>query len=178
MSTICIREKSITDFDADVIVNAANAGLQAGGGVCGAIFMRAGWQELQEACDRIGRCDTGKAVITPGFRTRAKYIVHAVGPIWNGGKNHEAELLAGCYRESLRLAIEHNCRTIVFPLISSGIYGYPKEEAWEVALRACRDFLRENPDQNLDVTFAVLDRAALEQGEKVLRETAPEYVRE
>ena len=104
MSTIDIRQISITELDTDVIVNAANESLQAGGGVCGAIFKAAGYKELQEACDKIGLCDTGFAVITPAFRLKAKYVIHAVGPVWQGGKNQEPQQLYSCYRESLRLA--------------------------------------------------------------------------
>ena len=108
MSEISIRKISITDIKADAIVNAANSGLQAGGGVCGAIFKKAGYQKLQAACDTIGHCDTGKAVITPAFgMTNAKYIIHAVGPIWQDGHHHEPQMLYSAYQSSLQLAVEH-----------------------------------------------------------------------
>lgn len=174
MSTIRIQKIGITDLDVDVIVNAANSGLQAGGGVCGAIFRAAGYHELQDACDKIGHCDTGKAVITPGFKSKAKYIIHAVGPIWNGGASGEPQMLYSCYRESLRLATKNNCRTIAFPLISSGIYGYPKDGAWRKAIQACHDFIHQNPEADLEIIFAVLDDDMLHMGRKSLREIAPE----
>ena len=156
------------------MVNAANAGLQAGGGVCGAIFRAAGYQELQDACDQIGHCDTGKAVITPGFKSKAKYIIHAVGPIWNGGASGEPQMLYSCYRESLRLAAKNDCHSIAFPLISSGIYGYPKDGAWRKAIQACHDFIHQNTDVDLEIIFAVLDDQMLKMGRNTLHEIAPE----
>ena len=130
MGNISIVKKGITRLETDAIVNAANEGLWAGGGVCGAIFAEAGYEELQDACDKIGHCDTGKAVITPGFKLPAKYIIHAVGPVWNGGSHNEPELLYGAYKESLLRAKENDCHSIGFPLISAGIFGYPKDKAW------------------------------------------------
>ncbi|MBR6085379.1 MAG: macro domain-containing protein [Spirochaetales bacterium] len=173
MSTITIKQISITDLDTDAIVNAANEDLWAGGGVCGAIFRAAGHEKLEEACDEIGHCDTGSAVITPGFDLKARYIIHAVGPIWYGGDRGEPRLLYGAYRKSLDLALENGCSSIGFPLISSGIYGYPKEKAWRVAIGACRDFLRTN---DIDVIFAVLDDRSLAAGLKTLEEIAREYM--
>ena len=129
MSTIEIRRVSITDLDTDAIVNAANEGLWAGGGVCGAIFKAAGHDQLQAACHKIGHCDTGSAVITPGFHLKAKYIIHAVGPRWAGGSHDEPKLLYGAYRRALELAVENGCQSIGFPLISAGIFGYPVEKA-------------------------------------------------
>ena len=170
MSTIKIKHISITDLDTDAIVNAANDGLWAGGGVCGAIFRAAGHAQLQEACGRIGHCDTGSAVITPGFNLKAKYIIHAVGPVWHGGSHHESELLYGAYYRSLELAAENNCRSIGFPLISAGIFGYPLQGAWEVAIKACRDFLEKHPDVKLDIVFAVLSNEIIKAGQKVLGE--------
>ena len=167
MKAITIRQISITDLDTDAIVNAANEDLWAGGGVCGAIFRAAGYDELEAACDSIGHCDTGSAVITPGFRLKAKYIIHAVGPIWHGGTFGEPEKLYDAYRRSLELAIENGCRSIGFPLISSGIYGYPKEKAWRVAIGACRDFQRNN---DMDIVFAVMDDRSLEAGNRALQE--------
>ena len=121
MSSIEIRKIGITDLNTDCIVNAANSSLMRGSGVCGAIFRAAGARELQAACDKIGHCPTGSAVITPGFGLKAKYVIHAVGPIWQGGNNDEPQYLYGCYQASLDRAAEYNCHSIGFPLISSGI---------------------------------------------------------
>ena len=169
MNEIKIQKIGITDLDTDAIVNAANSGLRAGGGVCGAIFSAAGYDRLQAACDNIGHCDTGKAVITPGFRLKAKYIVHAVGPIWNGGGNNEPQQLYDAYQNSLKVAAANGCHSIGFPLISSGIYGYPKDQAWERAIQSCCDFLRDNPDADMEIIFAVLDDRTLEMGEAALQ---------
>ena len=175
MNTISIQKTSITSLTTDAIVNAANEGLWAGGGVCGAIFRSAGHDKLQAACDAIGHCDTGSAVITPGFNLPAKYIIHAVGPVWRGGNNGEPELLYGAYKSSLMLALENGCHSIGFPLISAGIFGYPKDKAWRKAIQACSDFFSENSDADLQVVFAVLDDVILMIGEQTLEETAPQY---
>lgn len=164
MGRIRIVKQGITKLDVDCIVNAANEGLWAGGGVCGAIFKEAGYEELEKACREIDHCDTGSAVITPGFNLKAKYIIHAVGPRWSGGNRGEAELLQKCYKSAIMLAQEYECTTIGFPLISSGIYGYPKKEAWEVALKAVREV-----QDDIDVYFAVLDDAMLELGNSVYK---------
>lgn len=166
--TIEIQQKGITDLDVDAVVNAANSQLLEGGGVCGAIFSEAGSYELEEACSEIRECPTGSAVITPGFDLKAKYIIHAVGPIWRGGGENEEELLYSAYAKSLALAKEHDCRSIGFPVISSGIYGYPKDEAWEVAIRACLDFLNDNPDYPIRIIFAVISDSSRELGESVI----------
>ena len=163
MSSIQIEKISITDLETDAIVNAANEGLWAGGGVCGAIFRAAGHQQLQDACDKIGHCDTGSAVITPGFRLKAKFIIHAVGPRYCDGQHDEPKQLYGAYRRSLELAVENDCESIGFPLISAGIFGYPAKQAWQVAIQACRDFTEE-------IVFAVLDDAMLRQGQEILGE--------
>ena len=170
MGSIEIRKISITDLDTDAIVNAANDGLWAGSGVCGYIFAAAGHDLLQEACRKIGHCDTGSAVITPGFHSKAKYIIHAVGPVWQGGGHNEPKLLYSAYHKALELARENGCKTIGFPLLSAGIYGYPKPEAWKVALRSCTDFLNENPDHPIDIIFAVLDDKILKMGTETLQE--------
>ena len=166
--TITIQQISITDLTTDCIVNAANSRLAQGSGVCGAIFRAAGAQMLQVACDEIGFCPTGGAVITPGFDLKAKFIVHAVGPIWQGGGKNEPETLYSSYWQSLERARENDCHSIGFPLISAGIFGYPKEQAWEQAIRACRDWILEHPDYDIGIVFAVLDRKLLELGQKVL----------
>ena len=168
MSSIDIKLIGITDLDTDCIVNAANSGLAMGSGVCGAIFRAAGPRELQAACDKIGYCPTGGAVITPGFALKAKYVIHAVGPIWNGGAYNEAQLLYSAYKQSLRVAKENGLHSIAFPLISSGIYGYPKDGAWERALLSCKDFIEANKDYQIDIIFAVLDDEAMQLGRKTM----------
>ena len=175
MSTIQIKKISIVDLDTDAIVNAANSDLLAGGGVCGAVFSAAGYSELQDACSRIGHCSTGSAVITPGFHLKAKYIIHAVGPIWRGGKQGEPQLLYGAYYKALELAAEHHCGSIGFPLISAGIYGYPTEDAWKRAMTACAVFLKEHQNLSINVVFAVLNDEMLAQGKKALRQNASAF---
>ena len=170
MSKIEIVSNGITELHTEAVVNAANDGLRMGSGVCGAIFRAAGPRELTEACDRIGHCDTGSAVITPAFALRdARYIIHAVGPVWHGGTENEPELLYGAYRASLRLAMENGCSSIGFPLISSGIFGYPLEPAWTVALTACRDFLSANPACGLLIRFGVPSEEKRRTGEAMLK---------
>ena len=128
----------ITREDVDAIVNAANSGLARGGGVCGAIFAAAG-PELDAACAALGGCPTGDARATPGFRLPARWIIHAVGPVWHGGDAGEPDLLAGVYRRSLAVADEIGAGSVAFPAISTGIYGYPLDPATEIAVRTCRD---------------------------------------
>ena len=170
-----IRKTSITDLDTDAVVNAANEGLWAGSGVCGAIFDAAGYEELEAACDKIGHCDTGSAVITPGFHLKAKYIIHAVGPVWADGAHDEEKLLYGAYYRSLELAKENGCASIGFPLISTGVFVYPIDQAWRVAIWACADFIERG--NQIDVVFAVLNERVLEAGQITLKETAPQLAR-
>ena len=152
-----IVRQDITKMEVDAIVNAANTDLKMGGGVCGAIFKAAGIRELQAACDKLAPIKTGEAVITPGFSLPAKFIIHAAGPIYSQWtKEQNQQLLYSCYINSLKRAVENNCETIAFPLISSGIYGYPKEDALKVATSAIHDFLIDN---DLDVTLCVFDKA-------------------
>ena len=117
--------------------------------VCGAIFRAAGHDKLQAACDEIGHCDTGSAVITPGFDMKAKYIIHAVGSRYIDGKHNESKLLYSAYEKSLKLAKEKDCHSIGFPLISAEIFGYPLDGAWRKAIRACKDFIRKNPGYDI-----------------------------
>lgn len=168
MSEIRIERGNIVEADADAIVNAANDGLRAGGGVCGAIFEEAGYDDMKAACRAIGHCDTGDAVITPGFALKAKHVIHAVGPVWHGGDHGEAELLASCYGRAIDLAVENGCASIAFPLISSGIFGYPKEGAWRVALGACVEKLGQLGDRGPDVTFCVISDPSYELGNRML----------
>lgn len=165
MTKVTIKKTGILDTDCEAVVNAANDRLAMGGGVCGIIFSAAGASELTRACDKIGFCKTGDAVITPGFKLRAKYIIHAVGPVYIDGKHNEEKLLYGAYINSLKIAMENGIKSIAFPLISAGIFGYPKKEAWEIALRACKDF-----EGDIDVVFTIIDDHILKLGFEVYSE--------
>ncbi|MBD3182415.1 O-acetyl-ADP-ribose deacetylase [Candidatus Poribacteria bacterium] len=147
----------ITQQDTDAIVNAANSSLMGGGGVDGAIH-RAGGPKILEECKEIrknhGICKTGEAVITSGGNLKARYVIHTVGPVWHGGNNNEPELLAKCYKNSLKLAVENNIKTISFPSISTGAYGYSIEKAAPVALNTVMEFLSEN-DSLTEVVFTL-----------------------
>ncbi len=160
-----IIRNDITKMKVDAIVNAANTKLLMGGGVCGAIFKAAGEAELKSACDKLVPIKTGEAVITPGFRLPAKYIIHTAGPVYRDGKQSEEELLRSCYINSLKRAVENNFESIAFPLISSGIYGYPKRDALRVATSAIKDFLADN---DMDVSLVVFDKEAFVVSEELL----------
>jgi O-acetyl-ADP-ribose deacetylase (regulator of RNase III) len=155
MSTIDVIQGDITTLKMDAIVNAANESLLGGGGVDGAIHRAAG-PELLVECRTIGPCPTGEARITRGYRLPARHVIHTVGPVWNGGGHREAELLANCYRHSLSLAIRHHIRTIAFPAVSTGAYGYPKEQAAGIAVNETLRFLGCQ-DGISNVTFVCFD---------------------
>jgi len=157
MPLTIIRE-DITRMAVDAIVNAANTELKMGGGVCGAIFRAAGARELQAACDKLSPIQTGKAAVTPGFSLPARYVIHAAGPVYHSWKKERCRtLLRSAYIESLKLAEENGCESVAFPLISSGIYGYPKDEALEVARTAIGDFLQSH---EMEVYLTVFDKSA------------------
>jgi len=163
MSSIQIKKVSITKVGTAAIVNAANEQLLQGGGVCGFIFEAAGASKLQKACDKIGFCHTGDAVITPGFDL-CDHIIHAVGPIYINGLENEPQMLYGCYRNSLNLCKEYDIHSVGFPLISAGIFGYPVDKAWRKALQACNDWILKNSDYDIDIVFAIIDDRILKAG--------------
>ena len=159
-----IIRSDITKVTADAIVNAANTQLRQGGGVCGAIFAAAGAHALQAECDAIGGCTVGGAVITKGYNLPADFVIHAVGPVWHGGDENEDALLRGAYKNALGLAKEYGLESIAFPLISAGIYGYPKDLALKAATETIEAFLAEN---DMMITLVVYDSKAFELSEKL-----------
>lgn len=169
-----IIKTDITELAVDAIVNAANKHLQMGGGVCGAIFKAAGERQLQAECNRLAPIDTGEAVLTQGYNLHAKYIIHAVGPIYRGGNEKEEELLRSCYISALTLAVNHGCESIAFPLISSGVYGYPKTAALHVATEAILEFTKEH---DINVFLVLFDKSALSPDEE-LRNKIQRYIDE
>lgn len=159
-----IVHNNIVYMRTDAIVNAANSMLRRGGGVCGAIFEAAGEEELQSACDVLAPCPVGGAVATEGYHLPVRYIIHAVGPIWRGGLEGEDKLLESAYKSALETAKSKGCRSISFPLISAGIYGYPKKEALQIAVRVFREFMEKN---EMDIYLVVFDRKAVSISERL-----------
>ena len=159
-----IVRNDIVNMSVDVIVNAANTSLKMGGGVCGAIFKAANPAKLENACNAIGYCATGEAVMTEGFDLPAKAIIHTVGPVWRDGKSGEAQLLSKCYAQALKLALSNGFESIAFPLIASGIFGYPKDEALRIAIDTISKFLMQH---DMMVYLVVYDKSAFKLSEKL-----------
>lgn len=169
MATLRAVYGDIVCLNVEAVVNAANPTLLGGGGVDGAIHDAAGLQ-LFEACQRLGGCSIGDAKITSGYKLRATYVIHAVGPIWRGGKANEPQLLASCYRRSLELAAEHNVRSIAFPSISTGAFGYPIVSAARIAIAEARRFVRA-PSSVSHIKFCCFSSEDFEVYQRLLRET-------
>ena len=156
-----IVNEDITRMDVEAIVNAANTGLKMGGGVCGAIFLAAGADKLTKACDELAPIKIGEAVITDGFNLKAKYIIHTAGPMYNPNNDEEsARLLENSYKNSLILARENNITSLAFPLISAGIYGFPKINAYEIGKSTIENFLKEN---DMDVYLTIVDKEIIDR---------------
>ena len=165
-TAIEIFEGDITTINVDAIVNAANKSLLGGGGVDGAIHRAAGHQLLEE-CRTLGGCETGQAKITKGYKLPAKYVIHTVGPVWYGGNKNEDKLLSNCYKNSLELALNQKLKSIAFPSISTGAYGFPFERAAKIAVKVVQDFLEENKTIK-KVVFVCFGKDALEVYKKLL----------
>lgn len=170
-SVLALIQGDITQEDTDAIVNAANTGLRGGGGVDGAIH-RAGGPSIMAECRRIGGCPTGQAVITTGGKMKARYVIHTVGPVYRDGSHGEAELLASAYRESLKMASARHLKSLSFPAISAGVYGYPLEEAARIALQTVIDYLKKNRDIEL-VRFVLFNQSAYDTFSNALGKLLP-----
>lgn len=171
MGNIKTIQGDITTQKVDAIVNAANEQLMRGGGVCGAIFAAAGAEKLQKACDAIGHCATGDAVITEGFNLSASHIIHTVGPVWHGGKSGEEGKLRSCYIRSLEVAETKRLKTVAFPSISTGIFGYPTEKAAQTAVKAVKEYLK---DKDINVLWVLFDEETKKIYDRVLGEEKEE----
>lgn len=167
MQQVKLHKGDITKLNVDAIVNAANSTLLGGGGVDGAIHRAAG-KELLEECRTLNGCDTGDAKITKGYKLPAKYVIHTVGPVWKDGNKNETEKLASCYRRSLEVALENNVKAIAFPNISTGVYGFPKQQAAQIAIYEVSAFLIEHPEIE-EVTFCVFDDENFDIYKKLLK---------
>jgi O-acetyl-ADP-ribose deacetylase (regulator of RNase III) len=167
-ATLELVEGDITQQDTEAVVNAANAALRPGGGVDGAIH-RAGGPAIEAECRRLGGCPTGEARITTGGNLKARYVIHTVGPVYRDGFHREPELLASCYRESLKLASAQGIKSLAFPSISTGVYGYPMADAARVALKTVTDYLAQHPEIER-VRFVLFGRTAYKVYEKALEE--------
>lgn len=174
MTTLKLIQADITQLAVDAIVNAANPTLMGGGGVDGVIHKAAG-TELQAACRNLGGCATGEAKITQGYQLPAKYVIHTVGPIWRGGQNNEAKLLANCYLNTLTVAIQNDLKTLAFPALSCGAYGYPWQEAVEIAVLTTLAFIEKHPTIDT-IYFVVYNESLFDIYENVLKTSgyAPE----
>lgn len=166
---IVILHGDITLIPADAIVNAANSSLLGGGGVDGAIHKAAG-PALLDACKLLMGCESGKAKITPAFNLPARFVIHAVGPVWRGGSQRETELLASCYTNSMQLALEHQCRSISFPNISTGVYGFPKQNAANIAWNTVLGFLKQHK-VDIQVNFVIYDHENLQLYNQLKKKT-------
>jgi len=171
---LSIHLGDITKLKVDAIVNAANSTLLGGGGVDGAIHRAAG-PELREYCSTLGGCPTGEARITPGFRLPAKYIIHTVGPVYRGGNHNEPELLYSCYKNSILLAHQNNIKSIAFPAISTGVYGYPFREATQIAIKSVANTLKELNFPLIHVIFVAYSSEAFEIYKEVLTQQGFKY---
>jgi O-acetyl-ADP-ribose deacetylase (regulator of RNase III) len=163
-----LQQGDITQLNTDAIVNAANSRLAGGGGVDGAIHRAAG-PGLPEACRKLGGCATGDAKVTPGFKLPARYIIHTVGPVYRDGRSGEPQLLASCYRRSLEVAVENGAKTIAFPAISTGVYGYPFEAATRIGLQSVADFLSQNASIER-VIFVFFGKSDMERAKSVFED--------
>ena len=174
LSKLEIITADLTKQKVDCIVNAAKSSLDKGEGVCGAVYEAAGEEQLAKACSEIGHCHTGDVVLTPAFNLDAKYIIHAVGPRWVNGNIGERDRLYNCYQSAMEMAKQLDCHSIAFPLISSGVFGFPKDVAWQVAIQSISDFQLQHEDYELNASMVNLDPQITAIGQTVMKELRPE----